>query len=334
MTAVTGPLSVPLIANHPASKTSILQDHFRWMGEYVSSLPRSYFNAMHNVLDSDYFDGQTTTLICDENWFIYQYMGQITIRLSQAVENFLPWVEHSLPLKGKHVVEIGCGTGTSTAALARRGAHITALDISAGSIRINRTRLDALGFPRQNYITVEPNWLTEDHHFDWSTLALSTVDVVVAYALIEHLMPTERLVLLRNLWRGLPAGAHLIVFETPNRLAPMDWHSTHLPFWNTLPDDLAAQYANRSTRSDVPSKLKCGDQETMYRFGRGASFHEFDLALEAYEIVADFESPMALDRSNFGQKHKYTDALKEVLANVSIHKGFAAPSLDLIIRKI
>lgn len=333
MTAVTGPLSVPLIANHPAAKTPVLQDHFRWMGEYVSSLPRSYFDLMHERLDTDHFGGHTAALMSNENWFIYQYMGQLTIRLSQAVENFLPWVEHSLSLKGKNVIEIGCGTGTSTAALARRGAHITALDISPGSIRINQARLDALGLPPQRYITLAPNWLTEDRHFDWSTLALSNVDVVVAYALIEHLMPAERLTLLRNLWRRLPTGAHLVVFETPNRLAPMDWHSTHLPFWNVLPDDLAALYAHRSERSDIPPKLKCGDVEAMYRFGRGASFHEFDLALGTYEIVADFESPMALDRSNFGQTRQYTEALKDIMSGISVHKGFAAPSLDLIIRK-
>lgn len=334
MSAATGPLSVPIIANHPAAQNSALLDHFKWMGEYVSSLPRSYFDAMHTALDTNYFGGRTAQLFADENWFIYQYMGQLTIRLSQAVENFLPWIENSISLKGKRVVEIGCGTGTSTAALTRRGAHITALDISAEAICINKTRLDALGLPKQTYIPLKAEWLNSDEYFDWSSLELQTVDIVVAYALIEHLMPMERLILLRNLWARLPIGALLVVFETPNRLAPTDWHSTHLPFWNVLPDDLAAQYANRSTRNDVPQTLKCGDRESMYRFGRGVSFHEFDLALDSYEIIADFESPMAPDRSNFGQGKNYTEILKNILKEISIHKGFAAPSLDLIIRKI
>ena len=333
MSAATGPLSVPLIANHPAARTSALLDHFKWMGEYVASLPRSYFDVMHASLDAHYFGGQTAKLWADEDWFIYQYMGQLTIRLSQAVENFIPWVENTISLKGKRIVEIGCGTGTSTAALTRRGADVTAIDISADAICLNKIRLYALGLPKQNYIHLKDDWLSGDEYFDWPSLRLSTVDTVVAYALIEHLMPMERLILLRNLWSRLPIGAHLVVFETPNRLAPIDWHSTHLPFWNILPDDLAAQYANRFTRNDVPQALKCGDRESMYRFGRGVSFHEFELALDSYEILADFEAPMAPDRSNFGQTRNYTEILKAKLEEISVCKGFAAPSLDLIIRK-
>lgn len=50
---------------------------------------------------------------------------QLCTRLSQARESFVPWLEQSRPLGGLNVLEIGCGSGSAAAALARAGARVT-----------------------------------------------------------------------------------------------------------------------------------------------------------------------------------------------------------------
>lgn len=44
------------------------------------------------------------------------------------------------PKPGERILDIAAGTGTSSAALARTGAHIVAADFSAGMIEVGRTR--------------------------------------------------------------------------------------------------------------------------------------------------------------------------------------------------
>ena len=46
------------------------------------------------------------------------------------------------PLEGLRVLEAGCGTGDLTLELLRRGAAVTALDISAGMVAVARTRAE------------------------------------------------------------------------------------------------------------------------------------------------------------------------------------------------
>ena len=45
---------------------------------------------------------------------------------------------------GKSISEIGCGIGTDTMSFARSGARVTAVDVSAASVDLARTRAEAL----------------------------------------------------------------------------------------------------------------------------------------------------------------------------------------------
>jgi len=66
---------------------------------------------------------------------------------SYEVERRKYFVEHHIPgfaqfqrWKDKHVLEVGCGIGTDTINFARAGAWVTAVDLSATSVRIARMR--------------------------------------------------------------------------------------------------------------------------------------------------------------------------------------------------
>lgn len=55
----------------------------------------------------------------------------------------------------------------------------------------------------------------------------------------------------------------------------LDGHSTSLHFFQTLPPEIALEYIKRSPRADAVATVS--DEESLYRWGQGASYHEFEL---------------------------------------------------------
>ena len=53
------------------------------------------------------------------------------------------WLDDVIGLSGSTVVEVGCGTGSSTVALAERNAVVFAIDIDEPSVAAARSRVDA-----------------------------------------------------------------------------------------------------------------------------------------------------------------------------------------------
>ena len=49
-------------------------------------------------------------------------------------------------LKGKHILEIGCGDGKATLRFAQAGAYVTAIDISGGMVELTKKRIEANGY--------------------------------------------------------------------------------------------------------------------------------------------------------------------------------------------
>ena len=62
-------------------------------------------------------------------------------RHDAAVTYVVPWVNQAIPLAGKEIVEIGCGTGSSTAAFAPYSGRVYGYDISDSSIAAAEVRL-------------------------------------------------------------------------------------------------------------------------------------------------------------------------------------------------
>jgi SAM-dependent methyltransferase len=190
----------------------------------------------------------------------------------------LPWVERvSGSLDGAYLVEIGCGTGSKLAAFAQRVGRAEACDISPMHAEAARRRLAAMGIANALVRTLPTLAFLEDLE-----LAGARPDVVLLYAVLEHLRLDERLETLSRAWKLLPKGGRLVVGETPNRLLPLDRHSSQLPFFNMLPDELALRYYRRSPRRDYVEAIDHAEDKglALVRQGRGVSYHEFELALE------------------------------------------------------
>lgn len=323
---------------------------FGWSADWVKDLPISYWKE---VLDSTLRN--FAAWVPENKWVDYlestpgrnQICEQLYVRLSQASESFIPWVSRTLMLRDLRVLEIGCGTGSSTAAMARAGAKVTGLDIAPGFLAVAETRLSSLGLQAE-FRALDPDWLTSlSHAKDQLAIAAyhqPTFDAIVCYALLEHLTPNERLTLLSAIRDMIGDSAHivLIVYETPNRFAPVDWHSTRVAFPDCVPDEIAQAYLAKRLAKEHPWRKNLEAFDTSagrlnwYRGGRGVSFHEFDIAfgMENIDVLQDGYAEEGSHIRSFSPNADYERALADVFENMQppVPRAFCRPTLDVILR--
>lgn len=249
----------------------------------------------------------------------------------------IPWIDSICSLKGSKILEIGCGNGTSTVALAEQGAIVTAIDIDENLLNDAKIRCEIYN-------------LKVDFHLMNATevsklLSHNEYDMIIFYAVLEHMTYDERLIAIKETYDMLPVGCFWCIIDTPNRLHYYDSHTTMMPFFHWLPDELAIKYAKFSSRSEFKKSFEdvvIDDEKKLefLRWGRGMSYHEFELSVMPIEKLK-IKSTL----SDFLIKRSFAYYLLEKLSlNYSyisffqkkyphIHSGFFQPFLNIIIQK-
>jgi 2-polyprenyl-3-methyl-5-hydroxy-6-metoxy-1,4-benzoquinol methylase len=252
-------------------------------------------------------------------------------RLSTFRATSIPWLSESLVLEGLRVLEIGCGTGSSTLALAEQGARVTGVDIDLGAIEVGRRRLELYGLEAD----LRPG-NAEDIGREFFG---QRFDLVLYFATLEHMTIPERLTSLRQAWDLLEPGGHLGVIEAPNRLWVSDVHTSQLPFFNWLPDDLAFAYAPFSPRENFRELYGTAPRESMEHFlrrGRGVSYHEFELAIAPVDQLHVSEALAAYVRRRTFRRlpREQRQARRYMMRQAPrIAPAFFEEFLDLLIRR-
>ncbi|MEW7291808.1 class I SAM-dependent methyltransferase [Aquimarina sp. 2304DJ70-9] len=256
--------------------------------------------------------------------------GQLMGRLNYNRNRIIPWLDKAKPLSECSILEIGCGTGISTLALTEQGAKVTGVDIDAGALKVAEDRLK-LANMEANFLELNANQI-EEHFKD------QQFDFVIFYASLEHMTISERIESLKQAWGILKKDSFLTVIETPNRLWYFDSHTAALPFYDWLPDDLAFYYSKFSKRDNFKDLYRELDDDQMNKFlrwGRGMSYHEFEVAIQPLKDINVISSLAQFEKSHFlkyGLKGvKYTKFLRS--CHKGLAKGFCYPYLDIIIKK-
>ena len=258
-------------------------------------------------------------------------------RLAADRHIVVPWLSHSLPLEGAKILEIGAGTGSSTAALAEQGAIVTAVDVNGRHLRVAKARCEIMGLDAE---FVESNAADVHRVVDGRSF-----DLIVFFATLEHMTLKERVEAIRTTYPLVRAGGFWSVVEAPNRLWHFDSHTSGLPFFMWLPDDLAMEYRRFSPRREFSAEDLIGRdvpaEVAFARWGRGVSFHDFEVAIgsaDALDVVSSYQSferrrnPLRFLKSLISRDDRQQRFLRKVSGR-SLHEGFFEPYLNLIIRK-
>jgi SAM-dependent methyltransferase len=254
-------------------------------------------------------------------------------RAAIAREWLLPWVEAHKggpgSLRGAFVVEFGCGPGAYTLPLAELGCRVVGVDIDESEVAVARRRVSEAGARH-----------VELHGGPFEALveivrssAGDGADLFLLAATLEHMTIHERLTVLRLARELLRPDGLLVIWETPNRLLWSDYHTSGDPFFHQLPDELALGWVDRVPREELRGAVRSGGALQLWRWGRGASFHEFELAFGDLtgRIVAGGFDPATIDlRTVDRDELALAKYLERKLPRV--HPAFSRYWLDLIVR--
>ncbi|TDR30806.1 bifunctional 2-polyprenyl-6-hydroxyphenol methylase/3-demethylubiquinol 3-O-methyltransferase UbiG [Hydromonas duriensis] len=89
----------------------------------------------------------------------------------------LAWISEHINLQQARVIDVGCGGGILTEALARAGAHATGLDMAADSIEIAKLHALAHHLPITYHVNTAEQMAEEAAH---------TFDAVTCMEMLEH----------------------------------------------------------------------------------------------------------------------------------------------------
>jgi 2-polyprenyl-6-hydroxyphenyl methylase / 3-demethylubiquinone-9 3-methyltransferase len=123
----------------------------------------------------------------------------------------LDWISHQCPLEGLRVVDVGCGGGILSDAMARQGAHVLGIDLAAKSLKVAQLHALEVGTPNVAYreISVEELALAEPAGYD----------TVTCMEMLEH-VPNPSSVVRACSTLVKPGG--WVFFSTLNR-SPKSW---------------------------------------------------------------------------------------------------------------
>ncbi|HEY0250314.1 MAG TPA: methyltransferase domain-containing protein, partial [Kofleriaceae bacterium] len=167
--------------------------------------------------------------------------------MAPITELWLPWVA---PASNEHVLDIGCGTGTTTLLLADRAGSVTGVDISKPMLAHARSRAPQIEF-------IEA---------DAATARLGRYDLM-----------TSRfgVMFFEN-----PIAAFANLYETGGRLAFVCWRNFTENDWAYLPYLAATSFLppNHATAPREPGPFAFSDRAYLESILESAGFHDIEIS--------------------------------------------------------
>ncbi|MBI4006332.1 MAG: bifunctional 2-polyprenyl-6-hydroxyphenol methylase/3-demethylubiquinol 3-O-methyltransferase UbiG [Gammaproteobacteria bacterium] len=117
----------------------------------------------------------------------------------------LDYIDRKISLAGKTVLDLGCGGGLLSEAMAKKGAHVTGLDISEEPLAIARKHCQQTGLDIQYINAIPEDYATRNEH---------RFDVVTCMEMLEHVPNPESII--QACARLIKTHGH-VIFSTINR---------------------------------------------------------------------------------------------------------------------
>lgn len=117
----------------------------------------------------------------------------------------MDYISKKIPLEGKKVIDIGCGGGILSEALAKAGAHVTGIDPCEPAVKVAKLHRDA------SDLDIDYQCISAD---EMARLAPASFDVISCLEMLEHTKDPAGIIAAAA--RLAKPGA-LLVFSTLNR---------------------------------------------------------------------------------------------------------------------
>jgi 2-polyprenyl-3-methyl-5-hydroxy-6-metoxy-1,4-benzoquinol methylase len=140
---------------------------------------------------------------------VWKGVGGIKFGKEPYMWKFYEMLLKDCDLRGKKVLELGCGTGINTVLMAARGARVTMLDSSREALLITRR---VLSESSQEGEIVHGDAL--DHGFS------NDFDIVHSEGVIEHFIGKERQLIVDSHSRALKKGGRAVMIVPNTKCAP------------------------------------------------------------------------------------------------------------------
>jgi len=144
-------------------------------------------------------------------------------------------LESFRPLKGLKILDVGCGEGGTSLALAERGAQITAIDFNPKRVEKFRRKVSTAGVVLSIEVGNAQNLNFQNEAFD----------CILLQDVLEHLPHPDKAI--QEINRVLKRNG-LVYLSTPNRWSPLNFISDphwNLPVVSVLPRNVVAYFITK-----------------------------------------------------------------------------------------
>ncbi len=212
-------------------------------------------------------------------------------RKGDSIQKTVDWLLARHAKKDSRILDLGCGPGLYTSALAAKGHHVTGLDISPVSIAYAREEASKKNLPIDYQ---QGDYLKTDLGEGRYDLA------IMIYTDLGVLNPTQRDTLLKKVHKALKPGG-VFIFDVLNdrdfktKVSPTSWDCQETGFWSPTPYlALSNSHLYEEEKVILYQHIVMGEGETcsVYRFWT----HFF-----SNEYIARFLAPHGFKDTTFHQ---------------------------------